>query len=126
MLNENDKLFSYANDYYKFFLENDYGLIISTISIAEFCVKGSLDNLPLKDLQILPFNLDHAGRAGDFAKEIFQSRENLAFADRKIIPNDTNLFAQSDVDKYISFYLSSDGESKKIYDFLNGQFNLSF
>lgn len=33
---------------------------ISTISIAEYCTGGKIDELPLKFLQILPFNVQHA------------------------------------------------------------------
>lgn len=32
---------------------------ISTIAIAEFCVKAEITDLPLRNLQILPFNYNH-------------------------------------------------------------------
>jgi hypothetical protein len=34
------------------------------------------------------------------------------------VPNNTKLFAQADIDMLIKYYLSSDQESNKIYDFL--------
>jgi len=40
--------------------DNNIILEVSTISIAEYCVRGSLDELPLMNVQIIPFNLDHA------------------------------------------------------------------
>ncbi|MBL7112832.1 MAG: PIN domain-containing protein [Bacteroidales bacterium] len=125
-LKENDPFFHHALDYYKYFLENDFALVISTISISEYCVKGTISDLPLKDLQVLPFNIDHAIRAGEFAGYIFESKGTIPVSDRKIIPNDTNLFAQADTDQHITFYLSSDMESKKIFDLLHEKFNMSF
>jgi len=63
-LNENDKLFNNANNYYKYFLQKEIKLFISTISIAEYCVGGKIDELPLKNLIVLPFNINHAEKAG--------------------------------------------------------------
>jgi len=126
LLKEDDSLFHHAIDYYKYFLENDFILVISTISIAEYCVKGTVSDLPLKDLQVLPFNIDHAKQAGEFARFIFESKGNVPISDRKIIPNDTNLFAQAFIDRHITYYLSSDMESKRIFDLLHSKFNMNF
>lgn len=49
-----------AKSYYKYFLEHDITLKISTIAIAEFCVKGEITDLPLRNMKIIPFNFDHA------------------------------------------------------------------
>jgi hypothetical protein len=119
-LNENDSLFKNADGYYKYFLQNEIIMMISTISIAEYCVGGSIDQLPLRNLQIVPFNLDHAKKAGEFARIAFDARKTgvIEIARRNIIPNDTKLFAQADCEKKIHFYLSSDYESYKIYSFI--------
>ncbi|QTE44322.1 MULTISPECIES: hypothetical protein [Mucilaginibacter] len=66
-LNENDPLFKNNDGYFRYFLEKEFVLVISTVSIAEYCVGGSIEQLPLKNLKILPFNLDHAKRTGEFA-----------------------------------------------------------
>lgn len=60
LLNENDSLHQNTLDYYKYFLEKQYTLKCSTISVSEYCVKGKLEELPLRDIQIVPFNIDHA------------------------------------------------------------------
>lgn len=119
-LNEADPLFNNADGYYRHFLQNGFPLVLSTIAISEYCVKGKSDELPLKNLRILPFNLLHAERAGEFARFVFESKGILQLSNRKVIPNDTKLFAQADVETDISYYLSSDVESKKIYDLLTG------
>jgi hypothetical protein len=117
-LNEADPLFKNADGYYRYFLQKEIPMLISTISIAEYCVGGSINELPLKNLQILPFNLSHAKRTGEFARIVFTNKDKLKLQQRNIIPNDTKLFAQADTEGIIGYYLSSDSESKKIYDLL--------
>jgi len=117
-LNTRDPLFSNADGYYRYFLERGLDLFISTISIAEYCVKGNINELPLRHLKVIPFNINHAVKAGEFANLVFQNRGELKLSQRSIIPNDSKLFAQADVEKIIQFYLSSDHESLKIFNFL--------
>jgi hypothetical protein len=101
-------------------------MVISTISIAEYCVGGDVHELPLRNLQILPFNLDHSKRTGEFARTVFQEKARLKLKERNIIPNDSKLFAQADSEKTIDYYLSSDSESYKIYSLLNQEINPRF
>ncbi|HLG41691.1 MAG TPA: hypothetical protein VI461_18570 [Chitinophagaceae bacterium] len=117
-LNEADPLFKNSDGYYRYFLQKEIPLLMSTISIAEYCVIGSINELPLKDLQIIPFNLSHSKRTGEFARIVFENKGKLKLQQRNIIPNDTKLFAQADMEVNIGYYLSSDSESKKIYDLL--------
>ena len=117
-LNENDPLFNYADGYFRYFLQMEITMMISTISIAEYCVGGDVHELPLRNLQIVPFNLDHAKKTGEFAKIVFLNKSKLKLKERNIIPNDTKLFAQADTEKSIEFYLSSDRESLKVYNLL--------
>lgn len=104
LLNDDDPIHNNAFGYFKYFLENQITLKISTISIAEYCVYGTLEELPLRNIQIIPFNYKDAQRTGEFAKIIFNenkiSKEKLH--PRAIIPNDSKLFAQADLDKSIS------------------------
>ncbi len=87
LLNDKDILHKNAKGYFKYFLENDITLKISTISIAEYCVKGKIDELPLINLQIIPFNLNHAVRTGEFAEAIFLTSSLFSdlFYSRQII-----------------------------------------
>ncbi len=59
-LNDNDPLFKNAYGYFRYFLSTEFTMMISTISIAEYCVGGEVHELPLRNLQIVPFNLEHA------------------------------------------------------------------
>ena len=125
-LKEDDPLFNNTDEYYRYFLEKDIPMIISTISIAEYCVGGNINELPLKDLQILPLNVLHAQRAGEFAKIVFQNRNKLKLNERNIIPNDTKLFSQADIENQIGYYISSDIESFKIYNLLKNETSVKF
>lgn len=117
-LNDRDPLFKNADGYFRYFLQKEITMMISTISIAEYCVGGDVHELPLRNLQIVPFNLDHSKRTGEFAKIVFQNKGKLKLKERNIIPNDTKLFAQADCEKAVEFYLSSDTESNKIYNLI--------
>lgn len=125
-LNDIDPLFKNADGYFRYFIQQEITMIISTISIAEYCVGGDVHELPLRNLQILPFNLDHSKRTGEFAKIVFQNKGKLKLKERNIIPNDTKLFAQADTEKIIEFYLSSDTESSKIYNLLKQESSPKF
>ena len=101
-------------------------MMTSTSSIAAYCVGGDINELPLRNLQIVPFNLDHAKRTGEFAKIVFRNKGKLKLNERNIIPNDTKLFSQADCEKSVEFYLSSDLESFKIYNLLKQESDPKF
>ncbi|MCX6151221.1 MAG: hypothetical protein NTX22_11895 [Ignavibacteriales bacterium] len=127
-LNENDSLFEKADKYYKYFLEKNFILFISTISIAEFCVKGSIDQLPLKNLLIIPFNINHAKKAGEFGKILYNARKEgvLNVNERPIIINDAKLFAQAEIELQIQYYVSSDSRSYRIFETIYSKNPLNF
>lgn len=127
-LNENDPLFHNADRYFRYFLEKDFRLYISTISIAEYCVGGSIDQLPLRNLMVLPFNVNHAQRAGEFAKIIYEARRvgQINISERPIIINDAKLFAQADSESNISFFVTSDARSINIIQQLKRILNPNF
>ena len=73
-LNDNDPLFKNADGYVRYFIKEEITMMISTISIAEYCVGGDIYELPLRNLQIVPFNLDHSKKTGEFARIVFQNK----------------------------------------------------
>jgi predicted nucleic acid-binding protein len=127
-LNENDPLFSNADEYYRYFLDHEFGLAFSTISVAEYCVGGTIEQLPLKNLKIIPFNLTHAKRTGEFARILYTERRAglINFKERTLIPNDSKLFAQADTELSIEYFLTSDTESLKAYSILQKHTNPHF
>lgn len=115
LLNTDDFLHNNARDYFEYFLENEILLKISTISIAEYCVKGKIDELPLRNLEIISFNLEHAIKTARFADVLFKVNRvsEQKIYPRAIIPNDSKLFAQADLDRDIRYFVTSDSRLKK-------------
>ncbi len=67
-----------ALGYFQHYLEKDRPLICSTISIAEYCVRGKFDELPWRNLRVLPFNANHAIKAGELAEIVFRKKDRLS------------------------------------------------
>lgn len=95
-------------------------LYVSTIALAEYAVRDAIAHLPLRYFRVVPFNIDHAQQAGDFARAVFEARKNLPVQldQRAVIANDTKLFAQADVVSTITHYLTADRECEKVYTLL--------
>jgi hypothetical protein len=125
-LDDTNPLYKSADSYFRYFISKEVVMMVSTISIAEYCIGGNINELPLRNLQIIPFNIDHAKRTGEFAKIAFENKNKLRLTERMIIPNDTKLFAQADIEKSINYYLSSDVQSIKIYNLLKEKSNPQF
>lgn len=117
---------SRVRGYYDYFQQEKYNIFISTIAVAEYCVKGEYNQLPTQEIRILPFNPNHAIRAGQFARFIFTVRGQLDLPDRKIISNDTKLFSQADSESGITSYATADKKSIAIYEQLKAERALSF
>ena len=118
LVNQNDTLHKSTLEYYKYFLEKKFTLKISTIAIAEYCVKGDVQELPLREIQILPFNFNHAVKAGNLARIVFENRNSFDNFDRKIIPNDSKLFAQAEAETQITKFATADEACIKVYNLL--------
>jgi len=127
-LNEEDPLFEKADKYYQYFLQKEFRLFISTISIAEFCVGGAIDQLPLKNLLILPFNIDHAKKAGELGRILYNVRKSgeLIISERPIIINDAKLFAQAEVEPNIKYFVTSDSRSQSLYESIKSKISIKF
>lgn len=117
-----------AQDYLKFLIEGGHELYVSTIALAEYAVRDSISHLPLRYFRVLPFNVDHAQRAGEFARAVFEARKNLPVQldQRAVIANDTKLFAQADVVPAITHYLTADRECGKVFNLLKSAVTPAF
>ena len=130
--NKEDSLHKNAKDYFKHFLKKKITIKVSTIAIAEYCVKGKIQDLPLQNIMILPFNIDHAEKTGEFAKIIFENKKNKNNSEinniqpRAIIPNDCKLFTQADCDKTVSHFITSDKNIQKLFKPLQQQKIVNF
>lgn len=119
LLKEDDPLHANAKSYYQYLLENNFVLYISTVAVAEYCVKGELDQLPFECVRVVPFNLDHAEKAGLFARTLYHAKSNDQYfpEQRLIIPNDSKIFAQAALIGAL-YFVTADTESSKAIDIL--------
>ena len=116
LLRESDELHHNALGYFEYFLEHGIPMYFSTVSVAEYCVRGDFLDLPFQNIRILPFNIFHAKEAGRFAATLFKAKNDglIEIPNRLIIPNDTKIFAQGSIEKDIRYFVTSDVESKKV------------
>lgn len=113
LLTASDPLHNNALGYFKYFSENNIPMYVSTITVAEYCVDGEVSELPMRNLRVIPFNLQHATVAGKFARILFDAKKNgeVFVSQRNIIPNDVKIFAQADCFEDIKYFVTSDTEA---------------
>ncbi len=128
LLSKNDPLHQNAEDYYRYFLEKEIPMYISTITVAEYCVNGDISELPLRSVRIIPFNIQHAPIAGGFANILYSARKtnDISVDNRLIIPNDVKLFAQAECTPDVKYFVTSDTKSSKLIDKISEKNVVSF
>jgi predicted nucleic acid-binding protein len=89
--------------YYKGCIERDIPLYLSTIVISEFSVKQAATDLELRNYVVVPFNVDHAMRAG----QLFNAIERDRGDGRQAVKDDVKLIAQC-ASEQISHLLTAD------------------
>lgn len=112
LLKADDPLHANAKAWFKELLDRKVPMYLSTIVIAEWCVKGSLDELPLRNLRVLPFNVDHALRAGPFTRALLPRRKHDEREERNLILNDVKILAQAETSPEITHIITKDGGYK--------------
>jgi predicted nucleic acid-binding protein len=119
LLNDSDQLHQNEKDYFRHHILQGNTLWISTITIAEFCVRGDFDDIPFRNLKVLPFNVDHAVIAGKFMEIVYRQRNKVA-GSRAIIPNDCKLFSQASYEE-VDCFLTSDTSSEIIFNVIKSE-----
>lgn len=78
-------------------------MYLSTIVVSEFQVKQAVNDLPLRNMVVLPFNVDHAMCCGILIRQLARD----ATDDRVRVKDDFKLIAQCDCES-ISHLFSED------------------
>ena len=127
LLDKTNDLHENALGYFRYFLENDYLIRMSTIAVAEFCVKDRIEHLPLQQILLSPFNAHHASVTGECARILYDAKAKgvIEVDARILIQNDVKLLVQAECES-ADFYLTSDSRSKRMYDVLKECGKLSF
>ena len=92
-----------AHQYFRECVHRQVPMYLSTIAISEFQVKQAVNDLPLRNLVVLPFNVDHAMRCGVLIRQLSRDPAD----DRVRVKDDFKLIAQCDCEG-ISHLLSED------------------
>ena len=80
-----------AAAYFKEALRQGVPLYLSAIAASEFQVKQAVTDLPLRNFEVLPFNIDHAMQAGLLMRHLQRDTGD----DRSVVKDDVKLIAQA-------------------------------
>ncbi|WP_309678575.1 hypothetical protein [Polaromonas sp.] len=99
-----------AVQYYKECVHRQVPMYLSTIVISEFQVKQAINDLPLRNFVVLPFNVDHAMSCGLIIRSMARDPED----DRVRVKDDFKLLAQCDCEA-VSHLISEDASTLAKY-----------
>lgn len=99
-----------ALQYYRECVQRQVTMYLSAIVISEFQVKQAINDLPLRNFVVLPFNVDHAMRCGLLIRDL----ERDPGDDRVRVKDDFKLMAQCDCEG-ITHLLSEDASTLAKY-----------
>ena len=80
-----------ADQYFRESLARGVPLYLSAIAMSEFQVKQTVNDLPLRSLIVLPFNIDHAMQVGILMRNFSRDSGD----DRSAVKDDVKLVAQA-------------------------------
>lgn len=96
--------------YYRECVQRQIPMYLSTIVISEFQVKQAINDLPLRNFVVLPFNVDHAMKCGLTIRNLARDPED----DRVRVKDDFKILAQCDCEA-ISHLISEDASTLAKY-----------
>lgn len=117
LLAEEHEFHQRAIDYFAHFVHDKAELKVSTIAISEYAIKDDVSNLPLRNLQILPFNFLHAKQSGILGNASMQCRKDSADPSysRAMVLSDSKMFAQAEVE-HIDWIVSADHKAMRLHE----------
>ena len=59
-------------------------------------------------------------------KEDDRLHQNAVITPRTVVPNDTKMFAQADLEDEITHYVSADSEATKVFSLINEEYKMKF
>lgn len=99
-----------ARRYWKYFVDQEIPIFLSTIVVSEFCIKQEIDPAILRCCITLPFNWDHALLAAKFD----WTRLRPSGVERAALKDDIKIIAQAAVAE-MQYVITDDTESFSRY-----------
>jgi predicted nucleic acid-binding protein len=126
LVNEHDEYHQNVKDYFKYFLENDITMYLSSVVFAEYCVRNQAKDFPLKQVRTLTFDMRDAVLAGKIWEFVhYQNLGKETSRSRDTVKDDCKLFAQT-CNRQIDAFISKDITSYRRYvEPINNQPELS-
>lgn len=87
-----------AKAHYKWFLDNGHRLFLPTVVISEFCLRQDIADLPLRNFQVLPFNLADAVLCAKLDFAHYRTGTSQA-GQRDAVKDDFKIIAQTECHK---------------------------
>ena len=127
LLKRDDEFHQNCVDYFKYFIENNIEMYLSTIVVSEYSVGDNPENLlSLNSFRLLEFDFSDAKYSGEFLALLKEIGKFGDFGERKVVINDLKLFAQI-YNRKIDAYITKDRKSfKKMIEPLKQEFNFKF
>lgn len=110
MVNSKRNNHTTALRYFRFCVDNSHSISISTIALAEFAIKQSIQDLPLKFVRLLPFNVDDA----DESARLDNLLDRDSSESRQRFRDDVKMIAQANLVS-IAYILTEDASSLHKY-----------
>lgn len=127
LLKKDDEFHQNCVDYFKYFIENNIEMYLSTIVVSEYSVGDNPENLlSLNAFRLLEFDFLDGKFSGEFLSLLKDLGKFRDFGDRKVVINDIKLFSQIH-NRKIDAYITKDRKSfKKMIASLKKEFDLKF
>jgi len=105
-----------AKDFFKYFVENKYAMILSSIATCEFCARQPLTDLPLSNFKLLPFNISDSHHLRTLFVEYVTHR--ITGENRVSVKDDFKLISQASYNQ-IDYLITED------FNFFNRMLDLN-
>ena len=118
-----------ARAYFEYFLAHSDTIYLSTVVAAEYGIGDDMDHLPFDadKVRVVPFGLRHARKAAELAKAAYALNRKgaVALEKRVVIPNDTKIIAQAEVEG-TDWFLARDRNCASVHKMLVEEKLLTF
>lgn len=125
LLNKRSPLHNNAMGYFNYLISQGFMPVVSTIAVAEYCTIGDIKHLPLQNLLVCPFNINHATMAAKLLKTANRSKAKRAIKNFKIVPNEVKMLAQAQCEE-VQYFATADASVKEIHQRFRKQRKVSF
>jgi len=125
LVNKNRPCHEVAKHYYKYCLENQITLLLPTVVVAEFAIKQSPDDLPLRNFQVLPFVYRDAKRCADLNVSYYRTKLGST-GQRDAVKDDFKIIAQAEELKAKYLLTEDENTLKHYYDQLRSDNKIGF